>query len=550
MANFSAKIFSSALSSLRSQMAKIAVVSNNVANADTPGYARRTVNLSTVKTSDNSFLGQVGDGVKIENIVRNTNVFFINSLLAEESQVGFYGSQSILCMELDKLYGSAGVGRQISTRLAEFFSSLQEISVNPSSIPLRLSFIEKAKLLTDSIRLTYKSIAMLQRKADRMLSEKVDKVNEIISQVSDLNIQIKSFEAQNGHETALDLRDQRDKLLKDLAKLIDFSVIENIDGTLSVSLRNGITLVNGSHVSTLRTTNSPTFTTNTTYGLDGEALSYVVVELGPNSQIDVSDTIKNSGGELGGLLSFRGLADPSISNPFDVQGSVVSIARQIEALSRFFVTTINQYYRGYDPNLPANGDEDPSTPTFFDPSAVDLNGNTPGVYGLFGLSGVSLTDTNSDGLANDLASLTVFSVAERLTMLVDDPNQLAFSRDLDPLPGSILGSPGDGRIAQRISEVQYQNVSFTSPGFTFFGKPKDLSHLTETQVGVLVRDVKERLSVHEARSEFYATKLEEIQGVNTDEELAYLIQFQRNYQYSARLLGIADNLLAEILNII
>ncbi|MCS6961038.1 MAG: flagellar hook-associated protein FlgK [Deltaproteobacteria bacterium] len=548
MANFSARIFGSSLSSLRAQLARIAVVSNNIANADTAGYSRRTVNITTGSQSNVGQI-QVGSGVEIGSVVRITNEFFFNNMISETARHNFFNGQMELISSLDNFFGAKGLGTQLGIRLTEFFQSAQEISTNPSSPALRRAFIEKGQLLAENIRLLYKSLAKLQSDANGLISQKVDQVNLITKQIAELNTKIKAFESQNGHGSALDLRDQRDKLLNDLAKHIEYDFFEGSDFTVTISLKNGLTLVSGSESWKLKALTNPSFTTNTTYALDGSALSYVVVELGFNSHVDVSEVLKNSGGDIGGLLSFRGLADPAIINPFNVDGIIVSVARKIEALSRFFLTTVNQIYRGWDPSLPFNGDEDPGT-TYFDPSSIDLNGFTPGVYGLFGLTGVTLSDTNNDGLPNDLGSLTVFSTADRLRFLVSDPNNLAFSRDLDPTAGSLVGAPGDSRIASQIANLRYQITNFTAPGFTYSGRPTDLVELTQTEIGTIVREIKENHTSSLNRMNFFSQQLDSVRGVNSDEELALLTQFQRYYQYSARLLSVADDLLSEILKVL
>lgn len=550
MANFSAKIFSSSLSSLRSQLAKISVVSNNIANAETPGYSRRVVNLAAQPSLEGGFLTQVGSGVEIQSISRNFNSFLFQNVLVQSSEHGLYAGQNSLIKSLDNLFSINGVGNSVSKSLNDFFQAAQEIALNPSSVSLRRAFIEKATQLTDSIRLTFNALARLQNQAQKELEAKIDRVNEITGEIAKLNEQIKSFEAQNGLGSALDLRDQRDKLTEELAKYVNFDFVENPDSTLSMFLKNGLSLVNGGSNLRLLAVVNPSFTANTTFGLDGSGLKYVVLELGPNSHVDVSEVLLSSGGEIGGLLQFRGLAGPSITNPFSVDGTVVKVARQIEALSRFLLTTVNRAYLGWDPNLPNNGDEDPGTPLVFDPSSVDLNGNTPNVYGLFGLTDVTIADSNSDGLPNDLGSLSVFTTANRLRFLVNDPLELAFSRDLDPSPGSIQGSPGDGRIAELIARLKDQQSTFSAPGFSYTGKPGDLTQFTQTYVGSIVRENNEGLTSSANRLEFYSKNLESVRGVNSDEELAMLIQYQRNYQYSARLLSVADNLLAEILQIL
>jgi flagellar hook-associated protein 1 FlgK len=547
VSNFSARILGSALSALKAQQAKLAVASNNIANAQTPGYSRRVVNLSEKSSLDSSNFRGLGYGVEIQSVRRVTDSLLHRNLLIETSQLNFHSSQKSLLEKLDALFGINGVGGALQAKIDEFFQSLENAAQNPSSSAYRQAVIQKGSLLADTIRLTFSSLAAAQREANSLLLDHVEKVNQLTSQIAALNQQIAGFEAQNGHESALDLRDQRDALLQQLARYVNFDTVETSNGQVSIFLKNGIALVNGSNTLELKALTNPSFVSTPLPALDGGALHYVVAELSPGAHIDLSEVLKDSGGSIGGLLKFRGTATTATS-ALNVEGSVVSVARKIESLARFFLTTVNQIYRGWDPNLPSNGDENPGTPGVFDASSVDLYGNSPGVYGLFGASGITLTDTNGDGLPNDLPNNT--TLADKLQFLVSDPNSLAFARDLDPTPGSVTFAPGDGTIAANLAALRYQNHLFSAPNFSYNGKISDVVNLTNSQVGALVSSNSQNTAYSSARVEFFTQKLEEVRGVDTDEELAKIIEAQRYYEMASKLIRISDNLLETILRVI
>jgi len=547
MPNFSARILGSALSALKAQQAKLAVASNNIANAQTPGYSRRVLNLAEKSSLDSSIFRGLGYGVEIQSVRRVTDSLLHRNLLLETSSLNFHSSQKSLLEKLDALFGTNGVGGSLQAKIDEFFQSLEDAAQNPSSSAYRQAVIQKGALLADTIRLTFTSLAAAQREANSLLLDQVDKVNQLTSQIATLNQQIAGFEAQNGPESALDLRDQRDALLQQLAQYVNFDTVETSNGQISVFLKNGLALVNGSNTLELKALTNPSFVSTPLPALDGGALHYVVAKLSPGAHIDLSEALKDSGGSIGGLLKFRGTATTATS-ALNVEGSVVSVARKIESLARFFLTTANQIYRGWDPNLPNNGDEDPGTPGYFDASSVDLNGNSPGVYGLFGTSTITLTDTNADGLPNDLPNNT--TLADKLKFLVSDPNSLAFARDLDPAPGSVNFAPGDGTIAANLAALRYQNHIFSAPNFSYDGKISDVVNLTNSQVGALVSSNSQNTVYSSARVDFFSQKLEEVRGVDTDEELAKIIEAQRYYEMASKLIRISDDLLETILQVI
>jgi len=170
------------------------------------------------------------------------------------------------------------------------------------------------------------------------------------------------------------------------------------------------------------------------------------------------------------------------------------------------------------------------------------------VYGLFGTSGITLTDTNGDGLPNDLPNNT--TLADKLKFLVSDPNSLAFARDLDPTSGSVTFAPGDGTIAANLAAARYQNHLFSAPNFSYNGKISDVVNLTNSQVGALVSSNSQNTAYSSVRVEFFTQKLEEVRGVDTDEELAKIIEAQRYYEMASKLIRISDNLLETILQVI
>ena len=264
----------------------------------------------------------------------------------------------------------------VGSTLNEFFSAVNQLGVDPSNLDLRLNVLQKGEDLVSTIRTTFQELANSQNELDQRVGMEVGSINSITKEVAYLNTVIAQRESVG--VSATDERDQRDTVLAKLAEKISFNIVETPNGMVNCVLENGFPLVNQETSRDLSVTATPTFGGGTMpRSLSDSVLSYVVYNFGTEaspSHLDLTQIIKNGGGSLGGVIQMRGYADPSNTSPYEADGDIVALATRIEALTRTLITEVNQVYRG--------GDEDPATPGI-QPRAGDLNGNTPGVFGLF-----------------------------------------------------------------------------------------------------------------------------------------------------------------------
>ena len=145
----------------------------------------------------------------------------------------------------------------IGSTMSAFFNSLNDLSLDASSIELRKNVLERAEDLTVAIQSTFNTIAELQTEADTRLTSEIDNVNNLTSQIAELNGLISQREATG--TTAGDERDKRDILMTKLAQKVSYTVVENNDATVTLSLSNGFALVNGTTSRSLTLTDSPSF---------------------------------------------------------------------------------------------------------------------------------------------------------------------------------------------------------------------------------------------------------------------------------------------------
>lgn len=548
MTNYGAKILNASISGLAAQQAVIAATSNNIANVNTPGYSRRVVNLQTNIISGSSAGVNVGDGVDVQGITRMTDMYLERLLKGTISDKSSYGVQSDILKRLDSLFSLDSNQQTIGTSLTSFFTAANDLAANPANIELRSNLIERATDLVNSIKSTFSSIAQLQTEVDQRLSTEVDGINSLTAQIAKLNGAISAQEGGSG-KVAADERDRRNQLMNQLAEKVGISSVELPDGSVTVTLNGGFTLVSGNASRSLEVKQSPSFTTPPLpESLDGRILSYVVYNYssgGGQADIDLSQKLASGGGTVGGLLSVRGYADPSNTSPFQATGPLVEVASRIEALTRSLLQNINRTYLG-------PSDENSTTPGYFDPSSGDLDGNPPSVYGLFDFNYTGTKDVNSNGLPDDLDILSpsVGNFSSLLQLTTTDPRKICAALDNDSADNSKSFVKGDGRNIQAIADLNTAQYTFSAGSFSLTGTFDDLYNEAVVKVGGIVGSANTNLQTATSHNEAAQSQRDQVSAVSLDEEFSHLIQYQRAFQANGRLIKVADELLQQIVNLI
>jgi flagellar hook-associated protein 1 len=356
------------LGSLQADEGALAVTTNNLANANTPGYDRQIVQLS-----ENGAIVQgnlvFGDGVTLGQAQTVRSNILQIQLNQETQQTGQLGSFLDGMDQVQTLFNeTAGTGLQ--TPLSAFFSSLQQLSTNPSDSSLRTGVITAAQNLASAFNQASSALTTQQSNLNLSVQQSVGQINALTGQVAQLNDQISGM--TKAGEDASTLIEQRDTELNNLSNLIGINVISGQEGDITVTTGNGSPLIVGDQSYALDTQ------TNTTNGMQD------VYSQGQ----DITSQI--SAGQLGGQINVRDQQIPSILGQLD------TLAASIE-------TAVNtQSTKGFD----LNGK--PGTALFSAPPA--------GISGAAGSMSVAISDPSlvaassdgtpgSNGNANLLAAI-------------------------------------------------------------------------------------------------------------------------------------------------
>ena len=319
-------------SSLQTKQKQMSIVSTNAANVDNQYYHKRSATVENLDLSGDETGGATG--VYLSNVTRSYDAVLENSLKSAVSSDSYQQEYLTRMSQLEQLLGADG-SNPLSTAVSNFATALQNVSSNPESISYRTALLSAGKALSTEFNQEYSSMGSLRDSiasnaaaGSGYLANETSEADDLLNQIAKLNKSIQSVESQNiSGQQALDLRDQRDQLVKKLAAYADVSVTENSNGqyTVDLNLENGTkTLIDGSVVpqpaaSQLKVT--------MTEGPTGFYIPSLAVVDPDGTKTPV--TLAGESGSLQALLDSRDYATTQMTNLYEF---AAALSKQINTL--------------------------------------------------------------------------------------------------------------------------------------------------------------------------------------------------------------------------
>lgn len=411
----------------------IETAGKNLANVNNASYARQRVvygDRGTVITPQ----GAESLGLEALSIQQIRDTLLDRQLMRETGLLGMYeaAQQSLQRAQAglgQTIDGSADVGGAsssstggISAALDNFFNAFQALASRPTDIGVRQNLVQTASILVDRFRETDTRLAQVQTDIDAEIGGDVDDVNRLLGTIADLNGQIARFEVNNPG-SAVDLRDQRQARLEELAKLLPVEVRDLSDGGVQVVIKDAsnadVLLVDD------RTVTGPVTFTGT--GLTGGASAA---------------SLALSSGAIHGALDAR-------------DGAVQDLRDQLDTLAQQLVNSVNQ---AYNPGGTVGAD-------FFDPAG--LTAGTIAVQSGLTASGI-VAGTGGAGdntVAAAIASLATRSFSIAGGDLIDGTLGGAYTRAVSGLGQSLAAANArvdDQGSIERLVRNQRDSISGVS----------------------------------------------------------------------------------------
>ena len=266
---------------LEAAQAALQASSNNIANANTPGYTREVAQLT--ENPENLVGGTVtGGGVNVESIQSVRDKLLNLQIQQQTSLQSSADAQSSSLQALQPLFSSTGA--DLASTLSAFSSSLGQLSATPSNSAVQQSVVAAGENLANSFNSVATGLQSAQSAADQQVTQTVAQINSLAGQIAQLNSQLTPsvMSQQNGGT----IQDQRDQLVHQLSTLTGISIAQSSDGEV-ITTANGSPLVMGSQ----------SFSLQTTTGADG--YQQVLDTNGNNITASIQ------GGQLGGAIQMR-----------------------------------------------------------------------------------------------------------------------------------------------------------------------------------------------------------------------------------------------------
>ena len=298
---------------LTADQAALDVTSNNVANANTPGYTRE---IPLFQANDSVTINGIsyGQGVQM-TAAQSQRSLVLNAAVQQQTQAQqATNSEWTALTQVEDIFnqvttatsGSTGVN-SLGDQVANFFNSLTSLAATPSSVSLRESVLTAAGQMTSSFNSAASQLAQQTDSLNTQVQDTVDQINPLLTSIAQLNQQISST---GPNADAGQLQDRRQYDLQQLSQYIGINVIPNQDNSLTVTTTGGALLLSGNQAFQLTTSN---------VGGNTDVFSNA-----PEATADITGAQASGGGQLGGLLTTRDQDIPSIQNQLDTLAYNVS----------------------------------------------------------------------------------------------------------------------------------------------------------------------------------------------------------------------------------
>lgn len=526
-----------ATSGLKAAQRGLTTTGHNISNTETKGYTRQQniqmdSSYSTIGSSKvGSGLLQVGLGSDISAVRQIRNKFFDMAYREANSTGNFYAAKFNTGYEVENILGELESSFKAQDVISDVWDAINELTLNPTAIETRDNFIETCVTFMEKMKDVSDNLVKYQMNLNEQIIGNVNKVNDYVSQVNELNLKITKAEA-NG-DRANDYRDQRNYLLDQLSGLIDINIKESgSDGRVDILLNNGNELLSDGFQSVIGLRYaSPSFPFVEPVFTQEKGILEAGVNaspLYPNlDNENLTGASGNSKGELKGLLISRGnvvadytTTDSEVNNYF-----IPNLQKKLDTLFNAVVTLINDAVCPKEGELPYN-----------------LKGEQEAceVFSRFkGYIGEKPTLLDRETVEEDLSNVsTLYSIRNVVInpklLNTDGYNYLAFSRS---------GMPNDTEMLNEISQ-EWKTGLKALGGASIDKYYKNMI----TDLAVEIEEAKTFSDTSSGRIDIIENDRMALSGVSLDEEMTNMLKYQHAYNSAAKVISVINDMLETIVN--
>lgn len=606
-------IFSSlnkGVSGLKASEIQIATSGNNIANANSTFYTRQRAIQKTAGFYDIRNGIELGMGTTIESIVRLHDEYSYVKLKNATTQLEYTGYMKQKLEEIAERFPDVQT-TGILNDLQTYYNAWKDFALSPNDGAVKENLAKVAQTFTQSVNKAYADLVKIQQTINDDIKRTVDEINDIGEEIANINKQIASKEILDT-DHANELRDRRDELELTLSKLVESVASKSIikqsselestmtDGGKYYNLTiHGHEIVNGSNFTPLK------IITDEVTG------AHQIVYQGIDEKItDLTEKIV--GGKLGAQLDLRGRRWEKANANYD-DGIIQDYKNMLDTFAKTMMTHTNNIYASsakksvtsdamsylrsnialvnYNKNIQTGsfdiviydekGDKINTktikidTLTTMEDIIAQIQSNTDDnnnnnnlddiddyVSAIFNYDGKTNTGLFQLALKNPNYRIAIEDKGTNFAGTInlggffsgDNATTMRVKSDilLDPtiLRASKNGTDGDNEVANDLLQLQYDEIDFYNKDGTVVTKALDGYYRLFT--GKIGTDGETNNFTHATNSTLYNSVYEDFQsinGVNTNEELAALIQYQASYGAASKVITTVDQMIDTLLSI-
>lgn len=494
------------------------VISQNVANSSTAGYASETASVTS------AVAGNQGTGVRIGQTVVNVSPYLQSSLYTQNAKVAALTASSNSLAAVESVQGStsshSGSTETLSDQLGNVQTALTSLTSTPLESSAQTAVITAATSLTDTIHTLSSTYAQERQTAEDTIVSTVSTINQDLTQIGQLSKQIMALKAV-GTDTS-SLENSRLEVMNDLSSQVGVKFTETSKGDMLVTTEDGTSLptrpdqvgLSDSSV-TLPSNTWPlsatggSSTANTTLtdsmyykaGDSDSAIAGITVADGKTTTgTDITSDLTS--GTLGANITLRDTTYPTMQAQLD----------------SFSATLINRF-RAAGMSL-------------FTSSSGSSTIDTSTGSSLTGLSdGIQVSSSYSDDPSTLAPSGSV--------TLISDVLSTTFGTSSDDVSGS-LAAPTTGLGASGTLSTGYSGTQ---------GLVALASALTSDQ-GATISTASTNLTYASAVQTTISSKVTNVSGVDVNTEMAKIVALQNAYTANAKIISSVQTMFTALLDAI
>lgn len=597
------------VSGIKAAEIQINTTGNNISNAGAVFYTRQRAVQSSAMSVERGGL-TLGTGTQIDTIKRlhdEHSYYKLKNATTQQQYTDYLGK--ILQEASQRFPDMQGTG--ILQDYKNYYDAWNNFASNPNDAASKIDLVESANTLTQNIQKTLQSLDQMQKTVNEQLKQTVDEINSIGEEIANINKQLEQAEVLPT-DNANQLRDRRDELELRLSKLVDAVAWKGKatqDNTLETTMTDsgkyydlsiqGFSIVNGSSFHPLKLDdNNP------------QGFYQIYYEVNDENRYDL--TSKITGGQLGAQLDLRGRNYDGNHDTYS-DGTLQEYKDMLNTFTKTLITQTNNVYaqaaterinsddlKGLKPNNSLMSYDKNIQAGSFDLIVYDNQGkevakrtinidvNTT-IEDIVKQINADIDDNNDHKQDNDLSdffnafyhydgqsdsgNLQIGGLKKGYKIAFKDngtnfPGALNVSsffngqdasninvnssirNDPNTLKASSSGIDGNNDVANAMLQLQTQKVNFYNKDGTVDSLTLDGYYRKFT--GQIASNAENNNFAHATNSTVLNTVYAEYQsksGVNTNEELASLIQYQASYGAAAKIVTTVDQMLDTLLGL-